>query len=458
MKICVLGLGYIGFPTACLLANAGHQVVGVDVREAVVDRLRDGQIHITDENGLAEIAQSVLRSGALQVSTTPVEADAFIVCVPTPVRVAVNVFDQTPSVRHADALEALSEAAAGTEAPRRESTTVVNSVNRHCADRSYVEAAVESIAPVLRPGNLVIIESTVPPGTTEHVILPILERYGWTRHNILLAHAPERVIPGAIIRELVENDRVIGGLTPAATQAAKELYSTLVKGKIFTTDATTAEFVKLIENTYRDVNIALANEFALVAEHLGIDVQESIALANRHPRVNILKPGPGVGGHCIPVDPYFLIERAPHLTLLMQAARAVNNGMIDHVVKMVDRLSKEENVRRWVVLGAAYKADVGDDRNSPALAIAERMKGLGLSIVIHDPHVERFNRPLETVLEGAEGLLVVTDHTVYQHLNPQWVGQFMARRFVIDARLCLDVDAWRKHGFIVRRLGDGRNH
>src|SRR5690606_28881359 len=183
VKICVLGLGYIGFPTACLLANAGHQVVGVDVREAVVAQLRDGQIHITDENGLAEIAQSVLRSGALQVSTTPVEADAFIVCVPTPVRVAVNVFDQTPSVRHADALEALSEVAAGTEAPRRESTIVVNSVNHHCADLSYVEAAVESIAPVLRAGNLVIIESTVPPGTTEHVILPILERYGWTRHN-----------------------------------------------------------------------------------------------------------------------------------------------------------------------------------------------------------------------------------------------------------------------------------
>src|SRR5690606_3701016 len=235
------------------LANAGHQVVGVDVREAVVDRLRNGEIHITDENGLAELAQSVLRSGALQVSTTPVEADAFIVCVPTPVRVAA-AFDQRSSVRYADPLEALSEVAAGTEAPRRESTIVVNSVNHHCADLSYVEAAVESIAPVLRAGNLVIIESTVPPGTTEHVILPILERYGWTRHNILLAHAPERVIPGAILRELVENDRVIGGLTPVATQAAKELYSTLVKGKIFTTDATTAEFVKLIENTYRDVN------------------------------------------------------------------------------------------------------------------------------------------------------------------------------------------------------------
>src|SRR5690606_1334435 len=214
---------------------------------------------------------------------------------------------------------------------------------------------------------------SVPPGTIEHVVLPIVERYGWTRETVLLAHAPERVIPGAIIRELVENDRVVGGLTPEATQATKELYATFVKGQIFITDATTAEFVKLIENTYRDVNIALANELARVAEYIGVDAQQSISLANRHPRVNILNPGPGVGGHCIPVDPHFLIERAPGLTTLMQAARAVNDGMIDHVVGIVNKLSHKERLHRWVILGAAYKADVADERNSPSLEIATRL-------------------------------------------------------------------------------------
>lgn len=273
----------------------------------------------------------------------------------------------------------------------------------------------------------------------------------------MLAHAPERVIPGAIMRELVENDRVVGGLTPEATRAVKELYATVVKGQIHTTDATTAEFVKLIENTFRDVNIALANELARVAEYLGIDVQTSISMANRHPRVKILNPGPGVGGHCIPVDPYFLIERAPELTPLMQAARTVNNGMVDHVVQMVAKLSKDHDLHRWVVLGAAYKADVGDERNSPSLEIAHRLTRLGFSIVVHDPHVERFSRSLEDVVTGADGLLLATDHSCYLELDPQSIGRRMSKRFLVDTRLKLDAALWERHGFFVRRLGDGRS-
>lgn len=452
----MLGLGYIGFPTACLMAKAGHQVIGVDIRESVIERLRNGKIHITGENGLGQVARSVLESGALTVSTMPVEADAFIVCVPTPLKTpsAVNAARRVSTVFGSEAAPA--QVAAGRDGDGWGLSTALNSVNRPTVDLSYLQSAVEAIAPVLRAGNLVIVESTVPPGTTERVVLPIFERYGWSRDDIMLAHAPERVIPGAVMREMIENDRVVGGLTVEATEAAKQLYASLVKGQIYTTNATTAEFVKLIENTYRDVNIALANELARVAEHLGIDVQQAIAMANRHPRVNILNPGPGVGGHCIPVDPYFIIEQAPELTLLMQAARSVNDGMIDHVANIVYKLSQRERLRRWIILGAAYKADVSDERNSPSLEIAQRLKSFGLSIAIHDPYVERFQSPLDEMIAGAEGLLLLTDHSFYLKLDPGSVGRQMSRRFLVDTRLRLDADEWEKHGFVVRRLGDGR--
>lgn len=455
MKICVMGLGYIGFPTACLMAQAGHQVVGVDVNEAVVQGLQKGQLHIVGEEGLADVARAVLASGALAVSTSPVEADAFIICVPTPVK-APEKTAVVGEMSDDEAAVAFAQVAATNET---NGAALSNSLeaNRPKVDLSYVEAAVHAIGPVVRPGNLVIVESTVPPGTTEQVVLPILESYGLKREQVLLAHAPERVIPGAIMHEMIANDRVVGGLTPEATEAAKELYETVVEGQVLTTDATTAEFVKLIENTYRDVNIALANELARVAEYLGIDVQQSIAMANRHPRVNILNPGPGVGGHCIPVDPYFLIERASHLTPLMQAARAVNSGMIDHVVNLVDKLSNEQSLHRWVILGAAYKADVGDERNSPSLEIANRLASRGFSISIHDPYIERFNRPIEKLISGAEGLLLITDHSMYLELDPSNIGDLMARRFLVDTRLCFDAHVWREHGFVVLRLGDGRS-
>lgn len=444
VRICVVGLGYIGLPTASLLAKAGHEVIGVDINDKLIERLRVGEIPIKVDDDVSELARFVLDSGALSVSTTPVEADAFIVCVPTPLRPAAS----ETRVQEGRGLGTSMGTSSGNVAVATEICRTV--------DLAYVQSAVRAIAPVVRSGNLVILESTVPPGTTEHVLMPIFEEHGWNRTEILLAHAPERVIPGAILRELVENDRVVGGLTPEATEAAKHLYATIVKGQIFTTDATTAEFVKLIENTYRDVNIALANELALVAEHLGINVHESIAMANRHPRVHILNPGPGVGGHCIPVDPYFLIEQAPQLTPLIQAARAVNNGMVEHVVGIVEDLSREGNLSRWVVLGVAYKADVGDERNSPALQIAHRLMERGLSITIHDPFIERFNRPLESAIRGAEALLLVTDHSMYRELDPSVVGQWMERRVVVDTRLTLDVEKWRAEGFLVRRLGDGR--
>lgn len=455
MRICVVGLGYIGFPTACLLAKAGHEVVGVDTSYAVIEQLRNRRVHITEEPGLGEIAQFVLDSGALTVSQVPVEADAHIICVPTPLRAVPSMNLRNGPIAGLGS-DAVGTEVAATREHGRDAGTLKHDVTRPLVDLSYVEAAVHSIVPVLRADNLVILESTVPPGTTEQVVLPILESNGWTRDKILLVHAPERVIPGAILREMVENDRIVGGLTPEAAEAARELYASFVQGRILTTDATTAEFVKLIENTYRDVNIALANELARIADYLGIDVQESISLANRHPRVNILSPGPGVGGHCIPVDPNFLIERAPNLTRLIQVARSENDAMRDYVVSIVDELSKKEKLRRWTLLGAAYKANVSDERNSPSLYIADRLTSLGYSVVIHDPFIERFNRPLEEVVTEADGLLLLTDHSVYRNLDPQEIANVVSKRFIVDTRLSLDPRAWASQGFVVRRVGDGR--
>ncbi len=270
--ICVLGLGYIGLPTASTFATQGVDVIGVDTNPGVIEALRAGQPHI-HEPGLRTLVQAAMASGHLEIVENPAPADAFIIAVPTPI---------LPDKR---------------------------------ADLSYVEAAAQSIVPHLRRGNLVVLESTCPPRTTVDRLAPILAESGLTPgEEFHLAYTPERVLPGKILRELVENPRVIGGVNPASSEAGRDLYRLFVRGDILLTDATTAELVKLMENTYRDVNIAAANEFAMLAEHLGVDVWDAIDFASRHPRVKILRPGPGVGGHCISIDPWFLVESAPELT------------------------------------------------------------------------------------------------------------------------------------------------
>lgn len=429
MKVCIMGLGYIGFPTACLLAKAGHQVLGVDVNPALVERLRRGELHIVNEDGLADLAREVLRNGSLRVSLTPAEADAFILAVPTP-------------------FQHFSQGTIREQIERPET--------EYRADLSAVAAVTRSIAPFVRPGNLVILESTVPPGTTENVVLGTLVEAGVDVSGVFFAHAPERVLPGNMLHELVHNDRIVGGLTPEAAEAAAALYRTFVKGEILLTDATTAELVKLMENTFRDVNIALANEFARVCEHLGVDVWEAIELANRHPRVNFLRPGPGVGGHCIAVDPCFVVEKAPGLTPLIQAARRVNRRMPLHVVELLSQLAADRPITRVAILGASYKANVGDDRESPALEVAGLLVEEGMEVRIHDPYIERYNGPVERVLDGAEAVLLLTDHNVYRSLDPERVGQLVANRLLLDTRGLLDAARWREAGFQVLRLGDGR--
>jgi len=466
-KICVLGLGYIGLPTASMFATHGFRVVGVDVNERVVETLNNGEVHI-HEPGLKTLVQAALKSGNLRVAREPKPADVFIIAVPTPLCGGAGE---------------RGSADAEVSSPQH-----VNSSARPSkwADLSHVIAAAESIVPHLRPGNLVILESTVPPRTTVDVLVPILERSGLRASRgvekrggredqetetrgaeqqgnrgaeLYVAHCPERVLPGRILTELVENDRVIGGIDRASAEAARELYASFVQGAIILTDTTTAEMVKLMENTYRDVNIALANEFALIADRLGVNVWEAIAIANCHPRVNILRPGPGVGGHCIAVDPWFLVEAAPEIVRLIHQAREVNDGMPALVVNMIRRQVEEIKQPIIAVLGLAYKAGVDDLRESPALQVVEGLAALGYELRLCDPHVNAaFPWPLLPPLEavrGADCLALLTDHAEFTALQPQVLGPLMRHRRLVDTRGCLKPQEWVAEGFQVMLLGGG---
>lgn len=420
-KVCVLGLGYIGLPTASTLATHGLQVVGVDVNPQIVQGLQNGKLHLY-EPGLRTLVQAALRSGNLVVQDTPEPADAFIIAVQTPF------------------------------------------LEDKRADLRFVRAASEAIVPYLQRGNLVILESTSPPLTTRQVVAPILERSGLKAgHDFYLVYSPERVLPGQILRELIENARVVGGIDRASAEAARDLYATFVRGDIVLTDCTTAEMVKLMENTFRDVNIALANEFARLADRLGIDVWEAIALANRHPRVNILRPGPGVGGHCISVDPWFLVEVAPDLTRLIRAAREVNDSQPDFVVEWMERTLGRLEGRRVAVLGLAYKPDVDDLRESPAIEVALRLVQAGAQVRAFEPFKPEAQIPavptvtaLADALQDAEILLLLVGHTRLRELNPEEVRTQTSARLVFDAVNGWDQTQWQKAGFQVWRLGVGR--
>ncbi len=421
-SLCVLGLGYIGLPTASTFATHGLRVVGVDVNRRVVDVLRNGEVHI-HEPGLRTLVQAAFRSGNLRVAEAPEPADAFIIAVPTPLK------EGDPPT----------------------------------ADLSHVVAAAESIVPYLRQGNLVLLESTCPPRTTLDAVAPILERSGLRAGpDFHLAYSPERVLPGQILRELIDNARVVGGVDRASAEAARDLYRTFVRGDILLTDATTAEMVKLMENTYRDVNIALANEFARVAEELGVDVWEAIALANRHPRVQVLRPGPGVGGHCISVDPWFLVQAAPRRTPLIRQARAVNDAQPAHTVELVDCALEGLPGRRVAALGLAYKADVDDLRQSPALEVVRRLAAAGAQVWTYEPYAlaatvegAQAAASLEAALSQAEAVVLLVDHQPFRALDPATVAALMPGRVAVDTRGIWDRAAWQAAGFRLHVLGVG---
>jgi len=436
-KICVMGLGYIGLPTASTFATHGIKVVGVDVNQRVVETLQSGEIHI-HEPGLRTLVQAAIKSGNLEICDHPEEADAFIIAVPTPFKEA----SKKPQV-------AKDESALSTDFP--------------LADLSYVISAAEAITPYLKAGNLVVLESTSPPRTTEDVVAPILEKSGLQAGvDFSLAYSPERVLPGQILQELIENARVIGGVDPASAQAGHDLYATFVRGEIIQTTATTAEMVKLMENTTRDVNIAIANEFARLAERFGIDVWEAISLANLHPRINILRPGPGVGGHCISVDPWFLVEAAPDLTQLIHTARSVNDSQPAHVVELIRQVMVDLKGKRIAVLGLSYKPDVDDLRESPAIEVARLLIKAGAEVISYEPFKLNSQIPgipaassLGAALKGSDLLALLVAHTPIKNLRPEQVVALTDARLIVDAVNIWNPVLWESAGFVIHRLGVG---
>lgn len=414
-EICVLGLGYIGLPTASMLATHGFQVHGVDVNPKAVDVINQGGAHI-EEPGLKTLVQAAVHSGCLRAYTQPRPADVYMIAVPTPI---------TPDKR---------------------------------ADLSYIQAAARSIVPLLKPNDLVILESTSPPGTTLNFLAPILAESGLSVGTDLhVAHCPERVLPGKIIKELIQNTRVIGGLSHESAERAKAIYQRFVEGEIHLTDATTAEMVKVMENTYRDVNIALANELAQIAPQLEINAWDVIRYANLHPRVQIHSPGPGVGGHCISVDPWFVVEQFPHTAHLIQQARRINDAMPEYVYRMVQRAIQGVPRPKVALLGVTYKANVDDTRESPALALIEQLaRHPDILLAIYDPHVTRFAHELsafEETFHQADCVVLAIDHDEFKYLDPRQLIRLVRTPIIIDTRRALDATVWRSVGFDYRLLG-----
>lgn len=418
-KVIVVGLGYVGLPSAALIAEAGYDVVGVDINETLIASLKKGVCPLAEPD-IKQIVERALADGRLNVDTALSQADIFIICVPTPI----------------------------TE-------------NKH-ADLTMVAAAARALAPFVKKGDMVILESTSPIGTTEKIVGKMLRDRGLDPHaDIDVCYCPERVFPGATVREIIGNDRVVGGLTARAAARAKAFYESFCKGEAHTVSAAEAEFSKLMENTFRDVNIALANSFAHIAEDAGIDVLKVIAVANRHPRVNVHTPGPGVGGHCIPVDPWFLVEGYPDQAGLLLSSRLLNDGQPN---KLLDRAEQEGLARgcRVAILGAAYRGDIDDARDTPTELLIELLAARGYSWAVHDPHVKRMHihsgQPanltdqLEEAVAGAAAIFLMTDHSAYRGLTPQQLGA-PAPGIIVDGRRMVDAAAFAAAGSIVIPVG-----
>lgn len=404
-KVVVLGLGYIGLPTASMLATKGHTVVGVDIREDVVSTINSGNIHIVEPD-LDVLVKSAVNSGRLTASLVPEFADTFIIAVPTPFK-QISENSKTP-------------------------------------DLSFVEDAARTIAPFLQPGNLVILESTSPVGTTDRIqtifkdLRPdlISHSQGASQLDVHVAHCPERVLPGQIIRELVDNDRIIGGVNRASAEAARNLYKTFCSGNIYLTDAKTAEMAKLTENAFRDVNIAFANELSMICDELDINVWELIQLANKHPRVNVLQPGPGVGGHCIAVDPWFIIDASPNNARLIRAARDVNDRKPRWVLEKIS--AKAERFKNPVIgcLGLTFKANIDDIRESPALEITKDLIRSGIGeILACEPNLNgTFTDfplyPMDEVVRRADILVLLVDHAEFSAI----ATEKLTEKIVIDVK------------------------
>lgn len=396
----MIGLGYIGLPTALLFANEGVNVVGVDIDETLVEKINNDKFFI-EEDGLQDILLNVRKSATFRATISPEKSDVFLIAVPTP----------------------------------------TNDDEWKSCDLTNVLNVMDRIVPLLEKGNTVIIESTIPPNTIEKFIEPKITATGFTPgKEIFIAYCPERVIPGNILHEFTYNNRIVGGMTVNCSEKVTDFYRLVVKGKILTTDTKTAEMVKLMENVYRDVNISLANECFKICHELGINVLDVIALANEHPRVNLHYPGAGVGGHCLAIDPYFVISEAPETAKLLRLSRHINESMPDFVIDIVRQMMKNYNGSKIAILGISYKGNIADTRESPALEIYNKLKQLGkYEIAVYDPYVDTdfISKNINSVLKNASLALILAEHDEFKTMRNQHFSA-MKQRVVFDTKHMLE--------------------
>ncbi|MDR7669809.1 nucleotide sugar dehydrogenase [Bacillus altitudinis] len=396
MKICTIGLGYIGLPTSIMFAKHNNEVVGVDVKIEVIDSLNSGFIHI-EEPGLQEALTEVIDKKLFRAALKPEKADTFIISVPTP----------------------------------------NNNDEHNSCDLTHVINAVKNILPYLEKGNVVIVESTIAPRSMDDFIKPIIENEGFiVGQDVFLAHCPERVLPGKILHELIFNNRIVGGITHACAEAGANVYKSFVKGEILKTDAKTAEMSKLMENTFRDVNIALANELTKICNELGIDALEVINMANKHPRVNLHTPGPGVGGHCLAVDPYFIIAKAPETARLIDTSRSINTSMPYYIVENVNKIMEKSGGKTIAIFGLTYKGNVDDIRESPAVEILQLIQQQKkYNVRAYDPHVEKdfVMHDIEEATEDADLILILSDHDEFVELDWDKLSK-MSNKQILDTK------------------------
>ena len=411
-------MGYIGLPTATMFSCYGHKVIGVDVNEKVVNNINKGKI-IIEEPNLEELVEDVVKKGNLIASILPKESDVFIISVPTPIK-----DDKT-------------------------------------SDMSYVISATKSIVKYLKEGNIVVLESTSPVGTTEEVVKPIIEESGLkVGRDIMLGYCPERVIPGKIIYELKNNDRVIGGIDKKSAEEIRKIYKTIVDGNIYLTDCKTAELCKLMENTYRDVNIALSNELLLICDKLNINVWEVIEYSNKHPRVNLHTPGPGVGGHCLAVDPWFIIEKEPELSNIIKSSRLLNDSMPEYVYNKIDKILQKDKSKKITILGITYKANTDDMRESPIIKLIDKLLKNNYNVKVFDPYIKDFQINCQSILEACKDsdlLILGVNHDYFKNLPLDEIKTTMKGNLILDTRNFLDKEEVEKSGFIYKLLGDRKS-
>lgn len=414
-KICMIGIGYVGLPTAAMFASKGHKVIGYDLNQKAVDALNKGEI-IIEEPGLLELVKECVSKGNLSATTVcPPDCDVYIIAVPTPINK-----DKT-------------------------------------ADMSYVESATKAIVPYLKKGNIVILESTSPPRTVEDLMIPILKETGLEiGEELLIAHSPERILPGKVLEELRTNSRIVGGINEKSSLEVKKVYESIVEGEIFITTSTTAEMCKVMENTFRDVNIALANELAKISEELGVNAFEVIKLANHHPRVNILSPGPGVGGHCIALDPWFLVEKSENAKLIKQA-RLINDSMPQFVFNKIKNILCKFDGQTISLFGVTYKPNIDDIRESPIIHLLEMLEKENVTVKICDPHAKDQldnNFDIYEATENSSLLILGVNHDEFKNLDFSKISNNLKEKNVLDTRNFFDRKEVENNGINYYLLGE----